>query len=101
MLTISVPTKVFEGAPLAILSGEWVILVMKISYFPGKKFKKLLRNYQQLNGLQLYYSAAGKFVHSISRSGWISFISQQRSTVNDFLQVETVQERKSYVRFFT
>lgn len=50
MLTISVPTKVFEGAPLAILSGEWVILVMKISYFPGKKIKKLLRNHQQLNG---------------------------------------------------
>lgn len=42
VLTIFLPTKVFEGALLAILPGEWVILVMKISYFPGKKFKKLL-----------------------------------------------------------
>lgn len=76
VLTIFVPTKVLEGAPVATLSGEWVILVIKISCFPGKKFKKLLRNHQQLNRLQLYYSAADKFVHSISRGGWISFFSQ-------------------------
>lgn len=101
VLTIFVPTKVFEGTPLAIMSCEWAILVMKISYFPGKKYKKLLRNHQQLNRLQVYYSAAGKFVRSISRSGWISFVCQWGSTVNDFLQVKAVQERKSYVKFFT
>jgi len=48
VLTISVPTKAAEGALFATLSGERVILVIEISYFPGKKFKKLLRNHQQL-----------------------------------------------------
>lgn len=48
VLTISVPTKASKGALLAMSSAEWVILVTEISYFPGKKFKKLLRNHQQL-----------------------------------------------------
>ena len=37
VLTISVPAKAVEGALLATLSAEWVILVTEISYIPGKK----------------------------------------------------------------
>lgn len=50
MLTSSVPTKSIQEAFLATLSGEWVISVAEIC-FPGKEFKKLLKNHQQLNGL--------------------------------------------------
>lgn len=48
VLTISVTTKADEGAPLATLSGEWVILVTEIPYFPAKKFKLLRGSHQQL-----------------------------------------------------
>lgn len=101
VLAIFVPTKVSEGVHLAILSGEQVILATEISCFSGKKFKKLLRNHQRLNRLQLYYSAAGKFVHSVCRSRWISFFSQRGRSGNNSLQEKKLQERKSCVRLFT
>lgn len=40
-----------------MLSGDGVILVTEITYFPDKKFKKLLRNHQQLSSLTHYDEA--------------------------------------------
>lgn len=40
-----------------MLSGEGVILVTERTYFPGKKFKNLLRDHQQLSSLTYYDKA--------------------------------------------